>query len=139
MLAVVTAAIPGTPGEDPPSILARFARKGTTAGAQILGEGSFRVEGDGADRVAQARLVLDAGPWEATVLSVETATGVSRIFKGHVDPLPAGSALHLSDVVLASAMASSSPATFMIGSNGPKVSSRMQAIVWSTSTRTVGG
>ena len=104
MLAVVTAAIPGAPGVDPPSILARFAKKGATAGAQILGEGSFRVEGEGADRVAQARLALDAGPWEATVLSVETATGVSRIFRGHVDPLPAGPSLHLSDVVLASAM-----------------------------------
>jgi len=104
MLAVVTAAIPGTAGEDPPSILARFSKKGTTAGAQILGEGSFRVEGEGPDRVAQARLVLTPGPWEATVLSVETATGVSRIFKGHVDPLPEGTSLHLSDVVLASAM-----------------------------------
>jgi len=104
MVAVVTAAIPGTAGDDPPSILARFSRKGTTAGAHILGEGSFRVDGEGADRVAQARLMLEPGAWEATVLSVETATGVSRIYKGHVDPLPGGMALHLSDVVLASAM-----------------------------------
>jgi len=109
MVAVVTAAIPGAATEDPPSILARFSRKGTTAGAQILGEGSFRVEGEGPDRVAQARLVLEPGPWEATVLAVETATGVSRIFRGHVDPLPAGPALRLSDVVLASAM---EPLTF---------------------------
>ena len=33
---------------------------------------------------------------------------------------------------------SSASATFMIGSVGPKVSSRMHAIEWSTSTSTVG-
>jgi len=104
LLAVVTAAIPGPPGSEPPSILARLARKGASSGARILGEGSFRVEGDGADRVAQARLLLESGAWEATVLSVETATGVSRIYRGRVEPLTAGTALHLSDVVLASAM-----------------------------------
>ena len=36
-------------------------------------------------------------------------------------------------------IASSSESTTMIGSTGPKVSSRMTAMVWSTSTRTVGG
>src|ERR1700754_1272640 len=40
---------------------------------------------------------------------------------------------------LASRTASSTDATFMIGSVGPKVSSVMQVIVWSTSTSTVGG
>jgi GWxTD domain-containing protein len=104
MVAVVTVSIPGEPGGEPPSILARFSRKGDKTGAHILGEGSFRIDGDGDRRIAQARLTLDAEPWEATVLSVEPKTGVSHIYRGHVDPLPAGPALHLSDVVLASAM-----------------------------------
>src|SRR5919201_1675085 len=39
---------------------------------------------------------------------------------------------------LASRIASSASATFMIGSAGPKVSSRMTSIVWSTPTSTVG-
>jgi GWxTD domain-containing protein len=103
-LVVLTAAVPGPPGSEPPSILARFSHKGTKTGAQILGEGSFRIEGEGDARVAQARIVLDAAPWELTVLSVEPGSGASRIFKGRVEPLAAGPALHLSDVVLAIAM-----------------------------------
>jgi len=103
-LVVLTVAIPGPAGVDPPSVLARFSRKGSKTDARILGEGSFRIEGDGDGRVAQGRVLLDATPWELTVLSVEPGTGASRIFKGRVDPPPLGTALHLSDVVLASAM-----------------------------------
>jgi GWxTD domain-containing protein len=103
-LAVVTVAIPGPSGAEPPSILARFAHEGTKTGARILGEGSFRIEGEGDERVAQGRVVLDAVPWEVTVLSVEPGTGVSRIFRGRVEPLPVGQALRLSDVVLAREM-----------------------------------
>ena len=40
---------------------------------------------------------------------------------------------------LASRTASATLDTFMIGSVGPKVSSVMHAIEWSTSTSTVGG
>ena len=104
LLAVVTIAIPGDAGSAPPAILARCAVKGTKSGARILGEGSFRVEGDGAARVAQGRLRLDAGSWEVTVLAVDPATGVSRMFRGPVDPLPATPVFHLSDIVLADAL-----------------------------------
>jgi GWxTD domain-containing protein len=104
LLVVLTVSIPGPSGVEPPSILARFSHKGTKAGAQILGEGSFRIEGEGDQRVAQGRLLLDATPWEVTVLSVEPGTGLSRIYRGRVDPLPGGQALRLSDVVLASSM-----------------------------------
>jgi len=104
LLVVLTVAIPGPPGVEPPSILARFSRKGIKTGAQILGEGSFRIEGEGDERVAQGRVLLDATPWELTVLSVEPGTGLSRIFRGRVEPLPGGQALRLSDVVLARSM-----------------------------------
>ena len=104
LLVVLTVAIPGPSGVEPPSILARFSHKGVKTGAQILGEGSFRIEGEGDARVAQGRVRLDATPWELTVLSVEPGTGKSRIYRGRVDPLPGGQALRLSDVVLARAM-----------------------------------
>jgi hypothetical protein len=130
LLAVVTAAVPGPPGGEPPSLLARFSRKGATTGARILGEGSFRIEGDGADRVAQARVALDASAWDVTVLAVETATGESRIYRGHVEPLRTDGALHLSDIVLASTMEplpfaaqSSYDAPYIVG--GFKVTPRM--------------
>ena len=104
LLVVLTVAIPGPPGVEPPSILARFSHRGIKTGAQILGEGSFRIEGAGDDRIAQGRVLLDAAPWEVTVLSVEPGTGVSRIFRGRVEPLPGGQALRLSDIVLARTM-----------------------------------
>lgn len=103
-LAVVTVSIPGPAGVDPPSILARFARKDAPKDAHVLGEGSFRVDGEGDDRVAQGRVLLAPGRWEATVLAVEPASGVSRVFKGSIDPLPAGPAPHLSDIALARVM-----------------------------------
>ena len=103
-LVVLTVAIPGAAGVEPPSILARFSHKGVKTGAKILGEGSFRIEGEGDERVAQGRVFLDATPWDLTVLSVEPGTGASRIFRGRVEPLPAGNALRLSDVVLARTM-----------------------------------
>jgi hypothetical protein len=104
LLVVLTVAVPGPSGVAPPSVLARFSKKGVKTGAQILGEGSFRIEGEGDQRVAQGRVLLGAGSWELTVLSVEPGTGKSRIFRGRVDPLPGGPALRLSDVVLASTM-----------------------------------
>jgi hypothetical protein len=104
LLVVLTVAVPGPSGVEPPSIIARFSHKGTKTGAQILGEGSFRIDGEGDQRVAQGRLLLDATPWEVTVLSVEPGTGASRIYRGRIDPLPQGPSLHLSDIVLASSM-----------------------------------
>jgi GWxTD domain-containing protein len=104
LLAIVTVSIPGPPGAEPASILARFSRKGVKTGAHILGEGSFRIDGEGDERVAQGRVVLDAVPWEVTVLAVEPGSGVSRIFRGRVEPLPGGQSLRLSDIALARGM-----------------------------------
>jgi GWxTD domain-containing protein len=104
LLAVVTVDIPGPQSAEPPAILARFSRKGAKTGAHILGEGSFRIESEGGERIAQGRVLLDAEPWEVTVLAVEAGTGVSRIFRGRVEPLPRNQALRLSDIVLARSM-----------------------------------
>ncbi len=103
-LVVVTISMPGAKGGEHPSVLARFAQKGAKPLTHILGEDSFRVEGDADDRVAQARVTLEPGGWDVTALSVDPSSGVSRIYRGRVDALPAGPDLHLSDVVLASAM-----------------------------------
>jgi GWxTD domain-containing protein len=104
LLAVVTVSIPGPSGVEPPSIIARFTQKGLKTEAKVLGEGSFRIENEGDERIAQGRVSLEAVPWEVTVLSVEPGTGISRIFRGRVDPLPSGPALRLSDVVPARAL-----------------------------------
>jgi GWxTD domain-containing protein len=101
---VLTVAIPGPADSVTPALMARFARKSAGVSAHLLGEGSFRVEDAGSQRIAQARVTLEAGTWDLTVLAVDPASGVSRIFKGKVTTLPAVAPLLLSDVVLAREM-----------------------------------
>lgn len=100
---VVTVSIPGPAGAEPPALLARFSRKADGA-AHLLGEGSFRVDGEGGQRVAQGRVILAPGAWDVTALAVDPASGVSRIFRGRFETPAAGGALRVSDVVLARAM-----------------------------------
>jgi hypothetical protein len=83
--------------------MGRFSRKGVKEGARLLGEGSFRMEGEGDARVVQSRIVLDPGAWEVTLLAVDPVTGSNRVYRGTVDPLPPGP-LRTSDVVLARAL-----------------------------------
>ena len=103
LLVVVTVAVPG-PAEVPPAtVLGRISKKGSDKGARLLGEGSFRVEGEGDGRVVQSRLVLEPGSWEVTLLAVDAATGANRVFRGTIEALPEGP-LRASDVVLARAL-----------------------------------
>jgi GWxTD domain-containing protein len=103
-LAVVTVSIPGPADGVPPSLIARFARVGGGISPHLLGEGSFRVEGEGVARAGQGRVRLEAGSWDVTVLAVDPATGVSRIYKGRLDPLPSGPELAVSDTVVSREM-----------------------------------
>ncbi len=104
LLAVLTVSIPGAPGTEPPTILAKFARPGVAAASRILAEGSFRVADDGASRIAQGRIALGAGTWELTVLAVDPASGANRVYRGRVDPIPGAGPVRLSDLVLARTM-----------------------------------
>ena len=102
-LVVATVSAPGPPDSTPATVLGRFSRKGMEKSARLLGEGSFRVEGEGDARVVQSRLVLDPGKWDVTLLAVDPATGSNRVYRGSVEPLPADG-LRTSDVVLARAL-----------------------------------
>jgi GWxTD domain-containing protein len=101
LVAIVTVSIPGPTGTVAPTLMARFARRAGTPPARLLGEGSFRIEGDGPSRVAQARVTLENATWDVTVLAIDPESGVSRIFRGPVAPLTPGPSLRLSDVVVA--------------------------------------
>ena len=102
MLAVVTISLPASAGAGVPAIIARFEPKAGGGRARILGEDSFRVDGEGEGRVAQGRVALSSGAWSVTVLAVDAASGASRIYRGTVDPLPDPSAgPTLSDLVFA--------------------------------------
>ena len=104
MLAVATVSIPGEADAVPPSLVARFARPGNVGTPHLLGEGSFRVEGVGVGRTAQGRVQLEPGPWEVTVLAIDPSSGVSRMYKGRIEPLPSGVGVSVSDTVLARTM-----------------------------------
>lgn len=103
LLVVVTVSVPGPPEVAPATVLGRFSKKGSDKPARLVGEGSFRVEGEGDERVVQSRVVLEPGTWEVTLLSVDAATGASRVYRGTIEPLPSG-ALRASDLVLARAL-----------------------------------
>jgi GWxTD domain-containing protein len=103
LVAVVTVSIPGPPGSEPPTMLARFSHPGSKEASRILSEGSFRVEGEGDLRHAQGRVALSSGSWDVVVLAVDPASGANRIYRGRLEPLPAGP-LGLSDIVLARSM-----------------------------------
>ena len=86
---------------------------------------------------------IGSGNWNAFVIALLTFTAPvsirrpTRSARSGLDvhtlpPRPYG-------VSLARPTASSSSLKRITGRIGPNVSSRMQAIVWSTSTRTVGG
>ena len=102
-LVVATVAVPG-PGDVPPAtVMGRFSRKGADKGARLLGESSFRLEGEGDARVVQSRLVLERGSWDVTLLAVDPSTGGNRVYRGTIEPLPS-QGLRTSDVVLARAL-----------------------------------
>ena len=104
LLVVVTVATPGPPDVLPATVLGRFARKGSDKPPRLLGEASFRLEGEGDGRVVQSRVLLEPGTWEVTLLAVDPTTGANRVFRGTVEPLPPGT-LRTSDIVLARALA----------------------------------
>lgn len=69
---------------DPPqasSIVARFRPKDPKGRVRTLAEGSFRTEEFGTDRLAQARIVLEAGDYDLDVAVLDpadAATGLAR-------------------------------------------------------------
>ena len=84
------------------AILARLLPQGVSQESPILlGEASFRFEGEGLGRKAQARIVLGPGGYELTILMVVPAMSNSSVHKSTlVVPEPAD-ALSMSDVTLA--------------------------------------
>jgi len=101
MLLVITVRLPAGASSGQPSLMARLAPRDTTRSRRFLTEESFRIEEAEGDRVAQARLVLDRGTWDLTVLSAEPGTSSSGLFKGVAEVPAPREGLRLSDVVIA--------------------------------------
>jgi len=84
-----------------PSLMARLAPRDATRQRRFLTEESFRFEEADGERLAQARVVLDRGTWDVTLLSAEPGITTSGVFRGVVEVPEPGEGLRLSDVVLA--------------------------------------
>jgi hypothetical protein len=103
-LVTVTLSIPESEYATVPSLIARFVPRDAAKLQRILGEGSFHVEGSGADRVTQGRLFLDPGTYDVTLLVADPEGRSNGIQRSKVDvPVPR-TGLRLSDVVLASVL-----------------------------------
>lgn len=87
-------------GKRPPNFIARLTPRDPARTKRFLTEESFRLEGTGEDRIAQARIVVEAGTWDLTLLASEPDALTNGLYKGTVEvPAPASGTLALSDVV----------------------------------------
>ncbi len=100
-LVVLTVAIPAGEYSIVPALVARFLPRDATRSPKVLGEASFRVEGSGAERVAQARVRLDAGPWSLTLMAADPEGRSNGLYRAPIEAPSAGPDLRTSDVTLA--------------------------------------
>jgi hypothetical protein len=100
-LLLLTVEAPVVRADTAPSFIARLVARDAAKTTRFLGEESFRLEGSGATRVAQARIALEPGVWDLTLLSVETGDPRSGVHRGTVEIRPPTDALTISDLVLA--------------------------------------
>jgi GWxTD domain-containing protein len=104
-LVVVSVHLGSEPAEEGTAVLGKIVPRDASQATRILDEGSFRVEGKGADRIAQARVVVAAGVWDLTVMTVDPEAGGSTgVYRAPVAVRPRTTSLHLSDVSLTSAL-----------------------------------
>lgn len=99
---VLTVAAPSPDGKRPPNFIARLAPRDPARTKRFLTEESFRADGEGDDRVSQARVALEPGTWDLTVLSSEPGSKTNGLHRGVVEiPAEPPPGLTISDVVRA--------------------------------------
>lgn len=100
---ILTLSVPEIAGDGRAAILARLVPQGVPqAEPRLLGEGSFRFDGEGAARRAQGRIFVTSGSYELTVLLVVPGTSTSAVHRSTLSiPDHDDRALGLSDVTLA--------------------------------------
>ncbi len=103
-LVTITVSIPEKDYSVVPAILARFTSTDATRPQRIIGEGSFRIEGEGSERVSQGRLFLEPGTWGLTVLVADPQGKSNGIQHLKVEIPRPGEGLRLSDTVLAKSL-----------------------------------
>jgi GWxTD domain-containing protein len=89
-----------TPGFSP-SVVARFSPRDATREPRLLGEDSFRIEELDGVRLAQARIVLDAGEYDLTVMALDPMSSVPGMYRGSLRAAEPSSQMRFSDRVWA--------------------------------------
>jgi len=97
-LVVLTASVPGP--EAVPPVLARFTPRDPSRAQVVLGEGSFRADGEGETRVVQARTTLAPGTWDLLVIAAGADSASTGIVRTTVVAPGPDTALSLSDPAL---------------------------------------
>jgi GWxTD domain-containing protein len=97
-LVVLTVPIPGD--DALPPVLARFTARDAARPPVVLGEGSFRAEGAGARRVAQARTTLPPGAWDLLVIAAGADAASTGVARTTIETTAADTGLALSDPAL---------------------------------------
>jgi len=105
-LAALTVDISDTAPGEKPAIIARFTPFDATRQPRLLGEESFRVWETEASRVAQARIWLDPGAYNMTVLVADPIRVRTGLSKTTVEIPEVVERFRLSDVVWASTLES---------------------------------
>jgi GWxTD domain-containing protein len=97
-----------TAGREPPAVIARVNPAGAlrgdggkVPGQRVLDEASFKIADSGDKRVAQARLWLSPGDYEATVIVADPDTAQTGLLRENLKLGPLTDRFRFSDVVLA--------------------------------------
>lgn len=100
-LVVLTVSIPSEEYSVVPALVARIVPRDATRSPKVLGEASFRAEGAGAERVAQARVRLDPGTWSLTLMAADPEGKSNGLRRVPIEIPAEGPDLRTSDVILA--------------------------------------
>lgn len=85
-----------------PALIARLLPRGLDGKRVLLGEDSFRFDGSGIDRQAQARVAAEPGSYDLTVLAVYPRSVISSLYRARVRlPDPDDDGVRVSDVAVA--------------------------------------
>lgn len=106
VVAVITADLSQVAEDVRPAVIARLNSRDTDREPRMLGEDSFRIAtANGRGRVAQGRLVLEAGAYDLTVLVADPVTTGTGIHRASFTIPEATDRLRLSDVIWADEIA----------------------------------
>ena len=100
-LLIATIALAPGPAPEGEVVVLRLTPREGGGSPRVLSEGSFTIKPEGKRRLAQGRLMLAPGVWDAFAVVVDPDTGVNRVWRGAVTIAPRTPGLRASAIVVA--------------------------------------